>query len=368
MNILIFNWRDTKNPKAGGAEIITMEHAVAWVKAGHDVTWFSSSFNGSKKKEIIRNVNIVRRGNALTVYLLAPFFYFFSGVKFDLVIDEIHGLPFFTPLYVKIPKIVLIHEVAGEIWDYMLPFPANIMGKFLEKFYFKLYKNTKFWIPSKSTEEDLLKQGIKASNIYPIICAIDDPVVSVPLKKEKIPTFIFVSRVVKMKGVEEVIKAFFFILKEIKDGQLWIIGDGDEKYINTLKKTMHDYSISAKVKFFGRINNTKKIDLMGRAHLLLHASIKEGWGLVVVEAASQSTPSVVYNVSGLRDSVLNGKTGVVTSKNNPEEMAKQAVALLNDKKRYRFFQMEGLRWARSLSWKTAVRQSLALIENVSNFK
>src|SRR3989304_4913798 len=96
MRILILNWRDPKNPKSGGAEIVTLEHAKAWVKKGHKVTWFTSKFAGSKGTE------------------------------------KIHGIPFFTPLYVKKPKIAFIHEVANEIWNYMYSFPINKIGKSIE--------------------------------------------------------------------------------------------------------------------------------------------------------------------------------------------------------------------------------------------
>src|SRR5258708_8108017 len=133
MKILILNWRDIKNPESGGAEIVTMEHAKAWIKNGHSVTWLASAFKDSAKEEIINSVRIVRRGNWITVFLLAPFFYFFSKQKYDLVIDEIHGIPFFTPLYVRKPKIAFIHEVASNIWDYMYPFPINKIGKITER-------------------------------------------------------------------------------------------------------------------------------------------------------------------------------------------------------------------------------------------
>src|ERR1035437_3814135 len=115
MNILILNWRDPKNPKSGGAEIVTLEHAKAWIAGGNAVTWFTSEFKGSKREETVEGVKIVRRGNILTVFLYAPIFYLFLKQKFDLVVDEIHGIPFFTPLYVGKPKIAFIHEVAGEI-------------------------------------------------------------------------------------------------------------------------------------------------------------------------------------------------------------------------------------------------------------
>lgn len=364
MNILILNWRDTKNPKSGGAEIVTLEHAKAWVKKGHSVTWFTSKFNGAKKEGKIDGVNIVRRGNFLTVYSLAPFFYLFSKQKFDLVIDEIHGLPFFTPFFVRIPKIAFIHEVAGEIWDYMYPFPINKIGKLIEPFLYFPYRSIEFITVSNSTKNDLLSLGIKEKNISVIQNGIGIKILKGFSRKEKNPTFIFISRVVKMKGIEEVIRAFFYILRELKDANLWIVGEGDKAYVEQLKNTTKEYLIAPKVKFFGKVSDLKKIELIGKAHLLLHASIKEGWGLVVIEAASQGTPSVVYNVAGLRDSVKNNETGIILKENSSKEMAKQAVLLLNEKKKYESFQKNGFLWAKSLTWEKATEESLRLINSI----
>ena len=365
MKILILNWRDIKNPESGGAEIVTMEHAKAWIKNGHSVTWLASAFKDSAKEEIINDVRIVRRGNWITVFLLAPFFYFFSKQKYDLVIDEIHGIPFFTPLYVRKPKIAFIHEVASNIWDYMYPFPINKIGKITERLYFYLYRNLPFWTDAPSTIDDLEKFGVKRKKCVAIPCPSGNQSLKFLPSKEKIPTFIFVSRVVKMKGIEEVIKAFYYILKEIKNGQLWIVGDGDKKYLKYLTKTMHSYSISTKVKFFGRVSESKKLELMKSSHVLLHASIREGWGLVVTEAASQATPSIVYNVSGLKDSVINNKTGIVLSKNSPLEMAKQALLLIGNKEKYVEFQKNCLNNSKNLKWDEVTKESLRLIESVA---
>nr|MBI5455836.1 glycosyltransferase family 4 protein [Candidatus Levybacteria bacterium] len=366
MNILILNWRDPKNPKSGGAEIVTLEHAKAWVKKGHSVTWFTSNFKGGKNQEIINNINIVRRGNFLTVFAFAPLFYLFSKNEFDVVVDEIHGLPFFTPLFVRQPKIAFIHEVADEIWDFMYPFPLNKIGKVIEPIVLLPYRNTKFMTVSDSTKTALIKIGIKVNKISVINNGIKERPLNYLPKKENVPTFIFVSRVVKMKGIEEVIRAFFYILREIKDARLWIVGDGEKKYVEELKETMRSFSISTKVKFFGRVDDDKKSELMKKAHLLLHASIKEGWGLVVIEAASQGTPAVVYDVAGLRDSVKNEKTGIVLKENNAKEMAREAINLIRNKKEYQSFQKNGILWAKSLTWERAAKQSLDLLNEVLN--
>jgi len=365
MNILILNWRDIRNPKSGGAEIVTLEHAKAWVRRGHKVTWFASKFKNSSRHDRIEGVDIVRAGNFISVYLLAPFYYLKNRKKIDVVIDEIHGLPFFTPLFVRKARIAFIHEVAEEIWDYMYPFPVNVIGRGVESFFFKFYKNTQFWVPCESTINDLARYGIKRVNCKKVICAIKNKTLQkVTSDKEKNPTFIFVSRVVRMKGIEEVINAFYNIILSIPDAKLWIVGDGDERYINSLRKIIKDKSIEKNVEFFGRVSEKKKLELMRKAHLLLHASVKEGWGLVTVEAASQGTPSVVYNVSGLRDSVLNNTTGLVIKQNSSMCMADESISLIYDDKRYVRFQKGGLSWARSLTWDTAIQESLSLIDEV----
>ncbi|MGH7246211.1 MAG: glycosyltransferase family 4 protein, partial [Candidatus Levyibacteriota bacterium] len=328
---------------------------------GHRVTWFTSYFEQVVRRESIAGIEFIRRGNFITVYFLAFFFYIFSGKKFDVVIDEIHGIPFFTPFYVRVPKIAFIHEVAEEIWDYMYPFPVNKIGKFFESFYFLFYKHVLFWTDAPSAIDDLVRLGITRSHCKAIACPIQNEVKTTLPKKEKDFTSIFVSRVVRMKGIEEVIKAFGFIHKENKQAKLWIVGGGEKGYVQKLHKMLYAYGITDSVKFFGKVTNQQKLSLMARAHVLLHASVKEGWGLVVIEAASQATPSVVYSVTGLKDSVKNGKTGMVLLNNSPQEMAKEALSMFYNKKLYTIFQRNCLTWANTLSWNTAVSESLALL-------
>jgi glycosyltransferase involved in cell wall biosynthesis len=361
MKILILNWRDIKNHKSGGAEVVTMKHLEAWAKAGHEVTWLTSRFPGSASEKVINGVHIIRRGNSISIYLIAPFFYIFAKKKYDLVIDQIHGLPFFTPLYVKEPKIAFIHEVAGEIWDYMYPFPINVIGKWLEHLYFPLYKKVPFWTDAPSTYEDLERFGISKKDFHPILCPAENPPLSKMPVKEKKPTFLFVSRLVKMKGIERVIAAFSEIVRDLPDAQLWLIGGGEESYVQKLQEEIQRHGLEKQVVFWGFVPRQKKLELMSKAHILLHASIKEGWGLVVIEAASQATPAVVYNVAGLKDSVRHGETGIVIKNNKPEEMGKQAVKLYNDKKRYKKFQKNCLKWAGSLKWDEIVQESIQLI-------
>ncbi len=362
MNILLLNWRDMKNPLAGGAEVATNEHVKAWMSGGNHVYWVSAKFNGAKDQEDSGNLHVIRKGNFVTIYIWAIFVYYFSGIHFDLVVDQMHGIPFFTPLYVRVPIIVFIHEIAGEIWDYMYPFPVNIFGRFIEKILLLPYRNKQFMTVSESTKKDLIAAGIPGKNIVICINGITNkPLERIP-QKEKIPTFLFVSRVVRMKGIEEVIKAFGFITQHIPSSQLWVVGGGVPAYLEQLSNMAKEYGVDQKIFFLGRLSESEKLKRMRRAHMLLHASVKEGWGLVVVEAASQATPSIVYNVPGLRDSVKDDVTGVVLRKNTPSAMAEAAVLLLKDKRRYAKFQKACLSFAGSVSWENASKKSSDLLK------
>lgn len=361
MRILILNWRDSKHPKAGGAEIVTLEHAKAWVRAGHTVTWFTAGFNNEQSEEFIFGVKIVRWAGSVTVYLAAPIFYLLHRKEFDVVVDEIHGIPFFTPLYVRVPIVAFIHEVAGDIWDSMYPFPINIIGRILEVFYLRLYRNIPFWVDAQATIGDLVRHGIPTGQCTAIPCPPLSRVISKLPKKEHKPTFLFVSRIVKMKGIEEVIRAFSFIYNVLPAARLWIVGTGEGSYLESLKNNLKLNDIQSRIKFFGYLSEDKKLSIMQKAHVLLHASVKEGWGLVVLEAASQGTPAVVYDAHGLSEVVKHKKTGIVIGDNSPESLAREAVWLYQHPRQYHEYQKNGIVWVNSLRWKDVTKTSLSLL-------
>ena len=88
MNILILSWRGPGHPYEGGAEIVTHEHAKAWIKAGHNVTLFTSSYDKAKPNENIDGVEIIRSGSQLGGVHLSAFVWYLFGKhqKFDLVV------------------------------------------------------------------------------------------------------------------------------------------------------------------------------------------------------------------------------------------------------------------------------------------
>lgn len=372
MNILLLSWRGPKHPHAGGAEYSSHEHSKGWVKAGHKVTLFTSSFIGAKSEEDVDGVHIKRVGSQiLGVHLQAIFWYLFGKhPKFDIVIDEVHGIPFFTPLYVRKKKLVFIHEVAKEVWKLNpWPFPFNLLpaviGTIFEPFIFKtFYKKVPFMTVSQSTKNDLMGWEIPEDNIRVIHNGFNNP--NYPQKKKETKkTIIYLGALSKDKGIEDALDAFGYLFKMRQDVQFWVVGKGERHYLEHLRRKVSLLGITRVTKFFGFVSEREKYELLSKAHILINPSIREGWGFVVIEAASRGTPTVAYNVAGLKDSVVDGKTGLLCDP-NPKSLADKIKYLLENEKLYEVLSKNCLKQSRKFSWNTAVRKSLKLIEFLSS--
>lgn len=372
MNILIFSWRDLNHPQAGGAEISTHEHAKGWVRAGHNVTLFTSYYHEAKRDEIIDGVNVVRKGcQFFGVQWEAFKWYKFSDhPKYNLVIDQFHGIPFFTPLFVKERKLAFIHEVTKEIWGLNpWPKPLNlipaIFGYLLEPLIFRfIYSKTPFMTVSHSTKKDLMEWGVNEEAITIVHNGINLQKTLKKWPKERKKTLIYLGALSKDKGIEDTLEVFSLLKQKNNDFQFWVIGKSDENYLNYLRKLAKKLGIENSIKFWGYLSEDKKNILLARSHLLINSSVREGWGLVVIEAARMGTPTVGYNVAGLRDSIVDNETGILTEKNTPHDIAESVFKLVEDWPRYIKMCGQAKKWSDKFSWANSVKQSLSLLEKL----
>ncbi len=372
MNILILSWRGPKHPNAGGAEISTHEHAKGWVKVGHQVTLFTSAFVNCKMEEVIDGVKIIRRGRQILGVQWEAFKWYIFGKhpEFDLVIDQFHGIPFFAPLYIKVKKLAFIHEVTKEVWWLNpWPWPLNRMVAFIgivfEPVIFWLYRHIPFMTVSKSTRDDLVAWGIRKDKITIVNNGVKFPkVMSFPEKEGK-KTLIFFGALSKDKGIEDALITFRLVSQTEKQLQFWVIGEADPRYLQRLKLESKKLGIDQLVKFWGFVNEKKKFELLTKAYLAINPSVREGWGLVVIEAAAMGTPTIGYNVPGLRDSIIDGKTGLL-SKPTPESLAERVLYLLRKDALYKKLQTKCIKWSKQFNWSKSVLKSVKLVKEVQS--
>ncbi len=371
MNILLLSWRDPFHPNAGGAEISTLEHAKAWIRAGCKVTWFSSYFFGAKSEEIIDGIEIVRAGKQFFDVQIRAFFWYLWGEhpKFDLVLDQFHGLPFFTPFYVGGKKLAFIHEVAKEVWKLNpWPFPFNLvpafLGPILEPVIFLFYRNIPFMTVSESTKKDLMAWGVPEKNINVIHNGVNlDGFTKDLPSKEKTKTLIYLGAISRDKGIEDAFLAFSEIQKKDRRWQFWVVGKASEDYLRWMKVTSRRLALGSNFKYWGFVNDYEKFKLLSRAHILINPSYHEGWGLVNIEANSVGTPVVGYSVQGMVDSVVQGRTGVLVKKGDFKKLAEAVTGLVDAEEEYKEYQKNCRKWAGKFSWKKSTPKSLKLINN-----
>jgi glycosyltransferase involved in cell wall biosynthesis len=372
MNILVFSWRDPKHPLAGGAEQVMHEHMKGWISAGHSVTFFSSYFNGASKMENLDGVEVIRRGNQLLgVHIAAFFWYLFNNHKqFDLVVDEFHGWPFFTPLYIRIAKLAVIQELTREVWfKYPLPYGLNFclggIGYLIEPLFFLFYKDIHFMTGSQSAKKELQTVGIKEKNITVVPHGVLIKRPAKLAKKEAIKTVIFLGALAKDKGIEDALKAFSSLAK-LNKYKFWIVGKSDEKYSKSLQQMVESLGIRKITTFFGFVSEEKKFELLARSHVMINPSIREGWGLVNIEANAMGTPVVAYTSQGLIDSVNHGVSGILVSPNTPEKLTFEIDNLLQDEEKYQKLQEGARQWSSQFTWEKSKAQSLQILERIIN--
>jgi glycosyltransferase involved in cell wall biosynthesis len=383
VKILIINWRSIKDPLEGGAERATFEFSKRWIqKHKAEVVWLSPTYDYKIKSETIDGIKFEYIGlplnrNVFWLLIVFPLFYFlviykyltkFKG-KVDIVIDQVHGIPYLTPLYVKEKIAVYIHEVAGEIWGIMYPLPIRILGQTIEKLIFNIYKIFKihFIANSNSTYTDLVeKVGISNELIQIAPYGVTAPHTNfenLP-HKEKDLTVVYLNRIVKMKGIERGLKVFAITVREFPNAKMWVIGKGENEFIEQLTNQVKDLGIEKNVEFIGFKDGHEKYNLLGRAHVLMNPSYLEGFGLVNIEANRMGTPAVVFNVRGCRDSVQNGINGLLAENDDLEAMAE------NIKKLYTSLDLRKTSWEYSnqFDWDIQAEIFYRKLEEIKNEK
>lgn len=330
--IVWFSWKDMDNPAAGGAEVVTDQLLSRSVADGHEAILVCAGYEGATSETVRNGYKIVRAGNRFTVYFSA-WRYYRKHLKgwATLAIDECNTIPFFAGWYSGVRTISFFHMLCRKIWFYQLPLPFSLVGWLAEPVYLRLMRRGQIITVSESTKADLIRNGFKAKDITIISEGINiEPVKSLDdVVKYKDPTLLSLGSMRSMKRTLDQVKAFELARKDIHNLKFIVAGDSSGKYGREVLKGIEQSEFRHDITLLGRISQEKKKEVMGKSHLLLVTSIKEGWGLVVTEAASQGTPSVVYDVDGLRDSV-HSPDKYLLSAENTVCMANNILKVLSD--------------------------------------
>jgi glycosyltransferase involved in cell wall biosynthesis len=329
---------------------MTHGYARNLVRHGHAVTLFSSAVPGLPVEETIEGITVVRRGGAVTTRIHAPRWYREQqrrGRDFDVVIEEINTLPYFAGRFASVPIVLWVHQIAREVWWYEAPKPLGALGYGLEQAYLRLLRRSSALVPSESTRGDLLRLGFREDRVLVVPNAVDH-VEAPPVEKEP-GLLAYVGRITSSKRIDHLIRALALVRDQRLDVRLLVAGPGREDERARLFALARDLGVADRFDLRGHLDEGAKRRLLASASLVLMASVREGWGLVVTEANALGTPAVVYDRPGLRDSTVNERTGLITQP-SPEALAAAIGRALTDSRLYERLSSGAAAWAAGFTW------------------
>lgn len=308
-HIAVLNWRDVEHPQSGGAELYMHNIARRWVAAGARVTWFTARPDGQPAHTAIDGVDIVRTGGALTVYPRVAWRLLREKASFDAVVDCQNGIPFFAPLFAgeDTPVVQVVHHVHQDQFGNYFSAPMAAVGRFLEgPVSRRVYGRRLTVAVSPSTRTELRRRLKLRGPIAIVPNGTAAPTVDIG-PRDPDPTIAVVSRLVPHKRLDLLLSALNSVAHQIPRLRVDVVGGGSE--LPALRDLARHHGLDGIVTFHGRQPDRVRDEVLSRAWLTVSASVGEGWGCSIIEAAGQGLPCVALEVPGVRDSVLDGRTG-----------------------------------------------------------
>ena len=361
--VLVLNERDPHHPKAGGAEIHVSEIFRRLAERGHDVTLASSSFPGCKPIEMIQGMKTRRLGRLPTYYPRAAWTCWSetrSG-DFDVVVECLNKVPFYSPLYSAAPVLALCHHLFGEVAFQQVPWPVAATVWTTELAIPSIYKKQLFIAISESSAADLIKRGIPASRVRVSHCGINHPRDAPDTKNPRPLRVAYLGRLEAYKHVDVMLRAVAKLSDRFPHVEVLVIGRGSER--ERLEALARELGLSDRTRFTGFVSNEERDALLAETRVCVCPSEKEGWGLTVIESNALGTPVVATRADGLRDSVRDGETGFLVTSLDVDGFAQRIGQLLEDDELAIQMSAAALEWSRTFDWELAADEMALALED-----
>jgi glycosyltransferase involved in cell wall biosynthesis len=363
VRVLLVNWQDRENPQAGGAEIHLHEIFGRLAAKGHELRLLCGGWPGCSPRAHLDGIDVYRVGTRHSFPFLARGFYRGNLMGWaDVLVEDINKVPLYTPRWGATRTMALVPHLFGSTAFQELAAPLAAAVWFAERPLGRAYRGVPFEAISESTADDLAERGIPRRSVEVIYPGIDT-VAYTPNEAERsqVPTFSYLGRLKKYKGVHLVIRAFAAM--GVANAVLEIAGAGD--YRGELETLARSLDLGDRVRFLGRISEAEKLSLLRRSWALVFASPKEGWGITNLEAAACGTPVVASNSPGIRESVRDGVTGFLVSHGDVPAMAAAMRRVAESSSLVASLGREARVFAAGFTWENAADQTESHLARIS---
>jgi len=319
-----------KETIASGAEVSVIASEPALNRPIDGCTYFSI--------DIPRQISLLKDFAALFKLLRL-----FRKQQFDIVHSTTPKAGLICAVASKLAGVpIRIHTFTGQPWV-TLRGTKRVIARLADKIIGTL--NTACYTDSSSQKEFLVSEKIVSSLKLSVIgqgslagvdmqrfnpdlfSTIDRSLVKQALGiPQDAFVLLFVGRIVRDKGVVELVRAFENVISHPLNAYLLFVGPQD---LSLAELGIEEASqIKKRVKFTGYTDTPEKY--MAASDLLCIPSYREGFGTVVIEAAAMGLPAIGTNIYGLSDAIVDGQTGLLIEPRNLEDLSEALIRLIQN--------------------------------------
>jgi len=344
----ILGWRDLADVEAGGSETHAARVAESWAASGLEVTMRTSLAVGHPADQLRDGYRVVRRSGRHTVFPSSIIDEMSGRLgPCDALMEIWNGVPYFSPVWSRRPKVTFIHHVHRNMWRLALRPGMASFGNALEHWIAPpFYRSTRILTPSAATRDEVIEYlGLPAANIRVVSPGVDELFVPDGPKSPS-PNVLAVGRLVPHKHFDELIKMMPKVRQRVPHARLTIVGDGYCR--EELERLIDRLDARDFVEIRGRVDDAELVRAYRQAWVLTSASIAEGWGMTITEAAACGTPAVVTRVGGHSDACTEGETGLLAD--SIDELIDGIAQVLTDEELRTSLSKGALKRASACTW------------------
>lgn len=364
----MLNWRDARHPDAGGAELHLQEIGTRWVREGHEVHLLCAGFPNGKPEEVVAGIRVHRVGTRFTVYprIMDYLRRSRSLAAFDVIFESINTVPFFSPLISSLPVVAQIYSIDNRL-VLLKEVPLRKLGQMAGAYVASsaipaVYRGCTVTTISKYSKKRLVEEGFREEFVHVAYPGVSEEflsmVESAPEVERPNSTLVYLGRLKRYKGVDDLIRAMVLIRRRIPDARLLIIGKGD--YKGYLRRLVEEIGLGDDVTFCGFVSEEEKAALLKSASLYVCTSKDEGgWTISGVEAMAAGVPLVVTDSQ--RDLIDDGSNGVLLPNSSPAVIAEASCALLENGEAWHARSSSAAKFSKRFNWDATAARTMDVI-------
>jgi glycosyltransferase involved in cell wall biosynthesis len=327
-----------------------------WAAAGIDVTFRTSAVKGADGPLTRQGYRVLRQAGRYGVFPGAAW----EGIRMghregDALVEIWNGMPFFSPLWYRGPRLVFLHHVHAEMWGMVLPRHLARLGVTMERRIApRVYRRDRILTLSESSRREI----IEMLHLSPERITVSPPGVDARFtpggELALTPLVVAVGRLVPVKRFDLLVRSLAELRERVPNLKAVIIGEGYAR--PELEQLRVELGAESWLDLPGRVEDDELVEWYRRGWVVASTSLREGWGMTLTEAAACGTPAVATAIAGHTDAVLDGESGLLVE--STDDMTGALERVLTDEVLRSRLSRGALARARWFTWGSAARRSL----------